>query len=145
MSMTHVYGHNRLVYNEEADALAKAGATLSKEHKPRGVRDMPRGNGEATRQKRMRSSGIKRQAAGQVSDDNTHSDRPGHIRHMCREMHNAPLDKLDPKPGQTPQRLAGTLCYDQQTTLSLHVEPRQRETSMASRCARTIPRELPKA
>ena len=46
ISMTHVYGHKRLVYNEEADALAKVGAALSKVHKPRRVR------GHATRQPR---------------------------------------------------------------------------------------------
>ena len=42
ISMTHVYGHNRPVYNEEADALAKARAALSKVQ-PRRVRDMPQG------------------------------------------------------------------------------------------------------
>ena len=40
-----------LVYNEEADVLAKAGAkagaALSKVHKPKRVRDMLQGNGEA--------------------------------------------------------------------------------------------------
>ena len=41
ISMRHVCGHNRLVYIEEADALAKAGAAMSKVHKPRRVRDMP--------------------------------------------------------------------------------------------------------
>ena len=51
ISMTHVYGHNRLVYNEEADALAQAGAAMSKVYKPRRVRDMPQGNPEATRNK----------------------------------------------------------------------------------------------
>ena len=41
MSVTHVYGHNRLVYNEEADTLAKAGAARSKVHRQRCVRDTP--------------------------------------------------------------------------------------------------------
>ena len=71
ISMTHVYGHNKLVYNVEADALAKAGAALSKVHKPRRVRDMPQVNGEATRRKHTRGGGFKRQAAVQVSDHST--------------------------------------------------------------------------
>ena len=96
--MTHVYGHNRLVYNEEVDALAKAGAAMSKVHKPRRVRDMPQGSPEATRRKQTRGRGIKRQAAVQVSDDGADSDRPAHIRHRRREMRNAPLEIPDPEP-----------------------------------------------
>ena len=63
-SMTHVYGHNRLVYNEEADALAKAGAALSKVHKPRRVEDMLHGSRVASRRKQM-GRGIKHKAAVQ--------------------------------------------------------------------------------
>ena len=62
ISVTQVYGHDRLVYNEEADALAKAGAALSKVHRPRRVRDMPKGRPEATRRKQTRGREIKRQA-----------------------------------------------------------------------------------
>ena len=32
MTVTHVYGHNRFVYNEATDELAKAGAAQSKVH-----------------------------------------------------------------------------------------------------------------
>ena len=35
ISMTQVYGHKRLLYNEEAETLAKAGAAMSKVHRPR--------------------------------------------------------------------------------------------------------------
>ena len=66
MLMTHVYGRNRLVYNEEADTLAKAGAAMSKVHRPRRVRGMPQGSPEATRRKQTRGREIKRQAAVQV-------------------------------------------------------------------------------
>ena len=33
VSMAHVYGHNRIMYNDAVDALAKAGAAKSKVHK----------------------------------------------------------------------------------------------------------------
>ena len=55
ISMTHVYGHNKRVYNEEADTLAKAGAAMSKVHRPGRVRDMPKGSLEATRRKQARA------------------------------------------------------------------------------------------
>ena len=48
ISTTHVYDHNRLVYNEEADTLGKAGAAMSKVHRQRRVRDMPQCSLEAT-------------------------------------------------------------------------------------------------
>ena len=86
------------VYNEEADAPAKAGAALSKVHRPRRGRDMPQGSPEATGRKQTRRTGIKRQAVVEVSDDSTYSDRPAHIRHRAREMRNAPLDIPDPEP-----------------------------------------------
>ena len=57
-SMTHVCGHNRLVYNEEADTLAKAGAAMLKVRRPRRVRGVP--HAVATRRKRTRGRGIKR-------------------------------------------------------------------------------------
>ena len=98
ISMTHVYGHGRLVYNEEADTLAKAGAAMPKVHRPRRVRHMPQGNPLATRRKQIRGKGIKRQAAVWVSDDNTGSDMPAHIRHKRREMRHVPLDIPDPRP-----------------------------------------------
>ena len=86
--MTHVYGHNKLVYNEEADAFAKAGAALSKMHRPRCVMDMPRGSPEATRRKRTRGRGIKRQAAVQVLDGSIDSDRPGQLNGIKRCQDN---------------------------------------------------------
>ena len=55
ISMTHVYGHNKLVYNEEADTLAKAGAAMLKVHRPRRVKDMPQGSPQATRRKQTRA------------------------------------------------------------------------------------------
>ena len=95
ISMTHIYGHNWLVYNEEADALAKAGAALSKVHKLRRVRDIPQERGEASRRKQTRVRGIKRQAAVQALDESTDSDKPAHIRDRRREMRNVPLDIPD--------------------------------------------------
>ena len=63
MSVIHVYGQNKLVYNEAGNALARAGAAKSSVHKtvrPRGpTEDGPR----ARRQKHTRTRGIKRQAA----------------------------------------------------------------------------------
>ena len=96
ISMTHVYGHKRLVYNEKADALAKAGAVLSKVHLPRRVMDMLQSTGHQTKVDQGR--GIKRQAAVRVSDDNRGSDAPAHIRHRRREMRHAPLDIPDSEP-----------------------------------------------
>ena len=57
MSVTHVYGHNKLVYNDAPDALARAGATKSTLHKtvrPKGpTEDGPR----VRRQKHTRLRG----------------------------------------------------------------------------------------
>ena len=97
ISMTHVYGHNRLVYNEEADTLAKAGAAMSKVHRPSRVKNMPQGSPVSTRRKQTRGRGVKKQVAVQVSDGSTDSDRPAHIRHRRREMRNAPLGIPDPE------------------------------------------------
>ena len=96
--MIHVYKHNKLVYNEEVDGPAKAGAALSKVHRPRRVKGMTRGSPKATRQKQTRGKGIKRHAAVQVSDDSIDGDRPAHIQHRRREMRNAPLDIPDREP-----------------------------------------------
>ena len=74
LSVTHVYGHNKISYNEAADGLAKAGAARSKVHRtarPRQAADD--GTGRA-RRKQMRGRGVKRQASVQTSDDNTGSD-----------------------------------------------------------------------
>ena len=98
VSMTHVYGHNKLVHNDAADELARAGAAKSTVHKtsrPRGpTDDGPR----VRRQKHTRTRGVKRQAAMQVSDSDSGSDRPIVICHRRREMRNAPLDIPDPEP-----------------------------------------------
>ena len=80
------------MYNEEVDALAKAGAALSKLHRPGRVRDMLQGKSTD------RLQGNQEAAAMQVSDNSTDSDRPAHIRHRRREMRNAPLDIPHPEP-----------------------------------------------
>ena len=91
-SVTHVYGHNKLMYNEAADAPARVGAgksTVRRAVRPMGPTDEgPR----ARRQKRIRTRGVKRHAAIQVSDGDSGSDRPTEIRHRRRGVQNAPLD-----------------------------------------------------
>ena len=80
MSVTYLYGHNKLVYNEAADTLPKAGAAKSTVHKtvrPRGPMD---DGPTARRQKRTRTRGIKRQARVQVSDSDSGSDKPMAIK-----------------------------------------------------------------
>ena len=69
MSMTHVYGHDKLVYYDAADALARGGAAKSRVHKtlrPKGPLD---DGPSVRRQKHTRTRGIKRQAAVQVLND----------------------------------------------------------------------------
>ena len=60
VSVTHVYGHNKLIYTEAADALARAGVAKSTVHttvRPKGpTEEGPR----ARRQKRTRTRGVKR-------------------------------------------------------------------------------------
>ena len=95
--MTHVYGHNKLVYNDVADAVARAGAaklSLHKTPRPRG----PSGDGpRVRRQKHTQMRGVKRTAAVRVSDDDSGSDKPIVIRHRRREMCKAPMDVPDPE------------------------------------------------
>ena len=55
VSMTHVYGHNKLIYNEATDALAKAGAARSTMHRVARPRGPAGGEPQATRQKLMRA------------------------------------------------------------------------------------------
>ena len=88
-----MYGHNRMVYNEEADALAKAWAAMSKVHRLRRVRDRP-----IHRPPDENKLAVERQAAVQLPDDSTGSDRPTHMRHKRREMRNAPFDIPDLEP-----------------------------------------------
>ena len=98
MSVTHVYGHSKLVYNEAANALSRAGAAKSMVHRtvrPRGPTD---DGSRARRQKHTRTRVVKRQATVQVSDSDSCSDRPIVIRHRQREMRNAPMDIPDPEP-----------------------------------------------
>ena len=84
MSVTHVYGHNKLIYNKVADAPARARAAKSTVHRtvrPRGPTDEGQ---RARRQKRIRTRGVKRQAVIQVSDSDSGSDKPTEIRHRRR-------------------------------------------------------------
>ena len=55
MSMTHVYGHNKLVYNDAADDLAKVGAARCTVHRISWLRGPAEGEARATRQKHVRS------------------------------------------------------------------------------------------
>ena len=80
VTVTHIYGHNKILYNDAVDELAKLGAAQSKIHRPvrpkRALDDGPRGG----RQKCTRGRGVKRQASVQVCDDSTCSDRSIVIR-----------------------------------------------------------------
>ena len=96
MSMTHVYGHNKL-YNDAADDLAKAGAARSMVHRASRPRGPAEGELRARRQKHMRTQGVKRQAAVQASQSDSASDRPIVIRHKRRQMRSAPMDNPDPE------------------------------------------------
>ena len=60
VSVTHVYGHNKLVYNEAANALARAGAAKSTVHKRVRARGLTDDGPRARRQKHTRTRGIKR-------------------------------------------------------------------------------------
>ena len=71
VTMTHVYGHNKIVYNEAADELAKAGAAQSKVHQPVRPRKAPDDGPSGRRPKQTRGQGVKRQASVQGSDDRT--------------------------------------------------------------------------
>ena len=98
VSITHVYGHNTLVYNDATDALARAGAAKSTVHKT-GRPTGPTEDGPSVRrQKHTRTRGVKRQVAVQVSDSDLGSDRPIVIRQKRPEMRNAPMDIPDPEP-----------------------------------------------
>ena len=65
MSVTHVCGHNKLVYNEAADALARAGAAKSTVCKAVRPRELTDDGPRARRQKHTRTRGVKRQAVVQ--------------------------------------------------------------------------------
>ena len=71
VSMTHVYGHNKLVYNDAADDLAKARAARSTVHRISRPRGPAEGEPRATRQKHVRARGVKRQAAMQALESDT--------------------------------------------------------------------------
>ena len=98
VSMTHVYGHNKLVYNDAADDLAKGGAARSTVHRILWPKGPPEGEPRATRQKHMRAQGVKRQAAVQASESDTCSDRSIAICHRRRQMRNAMMDIPDLEP-----------------------------------------------
>ena len=51
VSMTHVYGHNKFIYNEAVDALAKAGAARSTVHRVARPRGAAGGEPQATQGK----------------------------------------------------------------------------------------------
>ena len=96
--MTHVYGHNKNVYNDAADALARAGAAKSKVHRTVRPKVAPGDGLRVRRQKQTRSRGVKGQASLQVSEDDKDSDRPIIICHKRRRMRNVPLEIADPEP-----------------------------------------------
>ena len=98
VSMTHVYGHNKLVYNNAADGLAKVGAARSTVHRASWPRGPAEGEPRARRQKHVRTRGVKRQAALQTSESDSGSEKPIVIRHRRREMCNVPMDIPDPEP-----------------------------------------------
>ena len=95
VSMTHVYGHNKLVYHDAADDLAKARAARSTVHGASRPRGQAGGDPRARRRKHVRTRGVKRQAAMQASNSDSGSDRPIVICHRRRQMRNAPMDILD--------------------------------------------------
>ena len=97
VTVTHVYGHNKIVYNDAADELAKAGASLSKVHRPVRPGKAPDNGPQGRKAKYNRGRGVKRQAAVQVSDESTDSDRSILMRHRRRRMRNAPLELPDPE------------------------------------------------
>ena len=97
MSMTHVYGYNKLIYNEAADALAKAGAARSTVHRVARPRGPAGGEPQATKQKLVRARGVKRQAAVQTSDSETGSDTPVVIHHRRQHMRKTLMDIPDPE------------------------------------------------
>ena len=75
MSMMHVYGHNKPVYNDPVDALAIVGAAKSRVHNtPRPMGPFDNGP-RVRRQKHTRTRGVKRQAAVQVTEEDSGSDR----------------------------------------------------------------------
>ena len=98
VSITHLYGHNKLIFNEAADALARAGAAKSTVYRmvrPRGPTDEGL---TARRQKCIRTRAVKRQAAIQVSDSDSGSDRPTEICHRRWGMRNVPMNIPGPEP-----------------------------------------------
>ena len=96
-SVTHVSGHNKIVYSDATDALARAGAAKSKVHQTVLPRVAPDDGPWVRRQKQTRARGVKRQASIQVSEDDTANNRPITIRHRRRQMRNAPMDRPDPE------------------------------------------------
>ena len=60
LAVTHVYGHNKIVYNEAADELAKAGAAQSKVHRPVRPRMALDDGPQCRRPKETRGRGVKR-------------------------------------------------------------------------------------
>ena len=92
VTVMHVYGRNKIVYNEAADELAKAGAAQSKIHRPVRPRRAPDDGPRGGRQKHTRGRGPKRRVSVQVSDDSTCTCSDGSVV-ICqrrRRMRNAP-------------------------------------------------------
>ena len=99
VTVTHVYAHNKVVYNDAADELAKAGASLSEVHRPVRPKKSPKDGPQGSKAKYNRGRGVKPQAAVQVSNKSTDGDRSILIHHRRRRMQNAPLELPDPEPG----------------------------------------------
>ena len=127
MSVTDVYGHNKLVHNDAVDALARVGAA-NKTVRPKGpTDDGPR----VRRQTHTRTQGVKRQAAVQVSDSDSGSAKPIIICHRRREMRNAPMDIPDPE--QTRGKTRGRQSTEAQcipTNQAVYKVPQRTATGM---------------
>ena len=66
--MMHMYGHNSVLHNKEADKLAKTGAPMSVVHKMSRQCWSAEGEQRGSRQKIVRERRIKRQVVVQVTD-----------------------------------------------------------------------------
>ena len=93
----HVYGHNLVPENEEADRLAKAGVQMSVVHKVRRRQWSTDGQQEGRKQKFVQGRGIKWQVAVQVVESSS-KDSTRLVRDQHRRKWQGPLKLPDPEP-----------------------------------------------